>query len=118
MATASSTMLASTDADLAPPAVQFQPPFNFMAVHDGKDSNVEFSFGTCSAPTSVESMVSRCLERDEESGPGLSSLASARAEACCLVTPPGHAILDTGCTSTLVGSENEKRWNDEPHFWW
>ena len=25
----------------------------------------------------------------------------------------GHAILDTGCTSTLVGSENEKRWNEE-----
>ena len=43
----------------------------------------------------------------------MNSAANARAEACCLVTPPGHAILDTGCTSTLVGSENEKRWNEE-----
>ncbi|CAE7766960.1 GIP [Symbiodinium sp. CCMP2592] len=25
----------------------------------------------------------------------------------------GHAIVDTGCTSTLVGSESEKRWNEE-----
>ena len=35
------------------------------------------------------------------------------AESCCLVTPPGYAILDTGCTSTLVGSENEERWSSE-----
>ena len=104
-------MLASTGADPLHPMIQFQPQFDFMAIHDGDKPSVEFSFGTHNAPTSVESMVSRYLERDEELG--LSSLASARAEACCLVTPPGHAILDTGCTSTLVGSENEKRWNEE-----
>ena len=103
-------MLGSTGAG-PPMPPSFNPQFDFMAYHVGDYPDREFRFGTCQAEPSVESVVRRCLERDELLG--LSSVASSRAEACCLVTPPGHAILDTGCTSTLVGSDNERRWNEE-----
>ena len=52
-----------------------------------------------------------CLSLDESLGLGVPG--EDASESCCLVTPPGHAILDTGCTSTLVGSENEKLWREE-----
>ena len=82
-----------------------------MAVRSGYVATQEFGIDPAAATTSVESFVNQCLVQDDLLG--LCSAASASAEACCLVTPPGHAILDTGCTSTLVGSENEKRWNEE-----
>ncbi|CAE7782803.1 unnamed protein product, partial [Symbiodinium pilosum] len=101
MATASSSaMLSSHGASPMPRSFDFQPQFDFMAYHVGDRPEREFSFGTHNVPTSVESMVDECLLQDDILG--LSSLVSSRAESCCLVTPPGHAILDTGKAPFLL----------------
>ena len=74
----------------------------------------EFSFKASAVPrdlaTVTESEVDRCLMWDMRLG---LEAEPAHAEHACLVVPPGHAIVDTGCASTLVGSESEKRWREE-----
>ena len=57
-----------------------------------------------------ESEVERCLLWDRQLG---LEAEAPDVEQACLAVPPGHAIVDTGCTSTLVGSESERRWNEE-----
>ena len=61
----------------------------------------------------VSRLVDRVLSMDGELGLETLPLTSGDSEQCRLVTPLGHAILDTGCTSTLVGSENERLWRKE-----
>ena len=63
-----------------------------------------------SLDTVSESEVDRCLMWDFRLGLEAERVDSEQA---CLAVPPGHAIVDTGCTSTLVGSESERRWSEE-----
>ena len=97
---------ASETAEAVPSRVQpqhammaeFQPEFSFMAAVSSRHSGC--------APEEAE----RCLLWDQQFG--LDS-ASSTSEHACLAVPPGHAIVDTGCTSTLVGAESERLWNEE-----
>ena len=85
MAKATSSGAASSQQTPFP--VQFQPEFNFMAVHSGNVATQEFGIDPAAATTSVESLKNQCLVQDDLLG--LCSAASARAEACCPVTPLG-----------------------------
>ena len=78
---------------------EFQPEFSFMAYTTSS-----------SLAQGIEEEVSRCLAWDQRLN---LELEPARIEQACLAVPPGHAIVDTGCTSTLVGSESESQWNAE-----
>ena len=78
----------------------FSPEFSFMAG----------VYPRASVPVS-EVEVERCLLLDRHLG--LEEVDSSEVEQACLAVPPGHAVVDTGCTSTLVGSESERRWNEE-----
>ena len=57
-----------------------------------------------------EAEIDRCLVWDMRLG---LETEQANSEQAYLAVPPGHAIVDTGCTSTLVGSESERRWSEE-----
>ena len=74
----------------------------------------EFSFMAATLPRDLakirESELDRCLLWDMRLGLEAEQVDSQHA---CLAVPPGHAIVDTGCTSTLVGAESEKRWDAE-----
>ena len=96
--------------EVAAPTVSFAPAFSFMVTHDGDAPQYEYSFASHSVRSSVTAKVEQCLRLDRSLGLGVSD--SVR-DACFLAVPPGHAILDTGCTSTLVGAENERLWNEE-----
>ena len=78
---------------------EFQPEFSFMASAFPRNS-----------VSITESVIDRCLMWDTclclEAG-------QLDPEQACLAVPPGHAIVDTGCTSTLVGSESERLWSEE-----
>ena len=96
----------------------FEPEFSFMAFPsqgqasasgDGASDFPHGCFVSRHALRPVESMVEECLVLDELLG----LIADESAQSCCLVTPPGYAILDTGCTSTLVGADNERLWRLE-----
>ena len=69
--------------------VEFQPEFSFMAY---------------STSSSLARGINQRLDLE---------LEPSRSEQACLAVPPGHAIVDTGCASTLVGSESEHQWNEE-----
>eukprot|EP00439_Symbiodinium_sp_Y106_P023343 s4218_g2.t2 len=114
-ATSSSTMASPHD---------FVPEFSFVAFSTsvppppGLDTSPISSAGArqCGfvsrlALSSVEQFAEECLALDRSLG--LVCPEQGEEQACCLVTPPGYAILDTGCTSTLVGSENERLWRAE-----
>ena len=99
-------------------ASNFAPEFSFMAYNfvdatpdipseDPAASSRQCGFVSRHALRTVEAAVEECLALDDLLGLGPST------QACCLVTPPGYAILDTGCTSTLVGAENERLWQLE-----
>ena len=78
---------------------EFQPEFSFMAAAYPRNLDAV-----------SESEVDRCLMWDFRLGLEAERVDSEQA---CLAVPPGHAIVDTGCTSTLVGSESEKQWSEE-----
>ena len=100
------------------PPIAFQPEFSFMAIHNAQTTEeaenvptLQHALVSRAVPHSVEGLVERCLLLDNLLG--LAPEVSDADQSCCLATPPGHAILDTGCTSTLVGAENEVAWREE-----
>ncbi|CAE7867435.1 hypothetical protein AK812_SmicGene12586 [Symbiodinium microadriaticum] len=102
---------ADRGAGLATGTMNFNPEFSFMAFPVDEDDTQDFGYVARTVPLSVERLVDKYLSLD--SLMGLDTQRDEGLESCCLVTPPGHAILDTGCTSTLVGSENERLWSEE-----
>ena len=101
--------------------LDFRPEFSYMAYATaatststssaGPRTSQEFSYVSRQSFSHLESFVEECLTLDRLMG--LEPASPENAESCCLVTPPGYAILDTGCTSTLVGDENERLWSAE-----
>ena len=101
--------------------LDFRPEFSYMAYATAATStstssarprtSQEFSYVSRQSFSHLESFVEECLTLDRLMG--LEPASPESAESCCLVTPPGYAILDTGCTSTLVGDENERLWSAE-----
>ena len=115
---------AATTSSMTDSPHDFVPEFSFAAFPvsvpppPGLDASSTSSTGArqCGfvsrfALSSVEQFAEECLELDRSLG--LVCPEQGEEQACCLVTPPGYAILDTGCTSTLVGSENERLWRAE-----
>ncbi|CAE7487604.1 unnamed protein product, partial [Symbiodinium necroappetens] len=115
---------AATTSSMTASPHDFVPEFSFAAFPvsvpppPGLDASSTSSTGArqCGfvsrfALSSVEQFAEECLELDRSLG--LVCPEQGEEQACCLVTPPGYAILDTGCTSTLVGSENERLWRAE-----
>ena len=104
----------------ASPSVPFEPAFCFMASalpftasSSSADPRppVQCSYVSCHALCRVEELVEECLALDNMMG--LEAGVPHEAHACCLVAPPGYAIVDTGCTSTLVGSDSDRLWREE-----
>ena len=99
----------------SPAPTSFRPEFSFTTSSPSDRiphrPSAECGYVSRQALGSVEKFVEDCLVLDRYLG--LDGTAGSAPEACCLVTPPGYAILDTGCTSTLVGSENEQLWQVE-----
>ena len=96
---ASSTSSASRTLPDQALMANFAPEFSFMAVAESRPSG-------CIS----EAEIDRCLMWDKHLGFEAEQFESEHA---CLAVPPGHAIVDTGCTSTLVGADSEKKWNEE-----
>ena len=96
-----SAEIAPSSAALSATGPAFQPEFSFMATSRSG-----------ALPSVTESLLVRYLCEDVRLGLDFEG-SSPEVEQACLVTPPGHAIVDTGCTSTLVGAENEQRWREE-----
>ncbi|CAE6968863.1 ABCA1 [Symbiodinium natans] len=100
---------------------RFVPEFSYVAYHAERSTpssssskprtTPEFSFVSRQSISQLEHFVEECLTLDRLLG--LEPKCPEGSESCCLVTPPGYAILDTGCTSTLVGDENERLWSEE-----